>query len=87
MSLPLTKEAARFKGAREFWAAREAAGDSVFIAKGVIFTRKGKEKPVPAFALKKSVTIPRRRYLGLGDAYGKEIEERTAGFIDRLLKG
>lgn len=95
LAFPLNRKAARAGSARRWWAQMEASGVKPFIVKGkngkrstiCVSTGKGKNAKVVAhWVLSREETIPRRRYLGIGPAYGAELEHTMAQFLDKLIK-
>ena len=72
LAIPLTK-AARVLSPRDF--------ENTFILNGVIFMNQD-GKPVALYALKKSVTIPKRPYLFLDSADNKIIAERIRQWFE-----
>ena len=54
--------------------------ENTFVRQGIIWQRKGKRKIIPLFVLKKSVTIPKRKYMS------KTLEEDKEKIIKMLVE-
>jgi phage virion morphogenesis protein len=85
LAIPLTREARLAGRARRWWAAQP---ENPFIArtkKGNMVIFKAGKPPTPSWLLRDSVSIPRRRFLGVGRREGAEIEREMTKYIAKLF--
>lgn len=86
LAIPLTREAAKAGSARR-WIARQRKG-SYFFTAGAIMSKPARGgRPVAVFARLDSVTIPQRRYLGIGPKQAAEIEAFVVAVARKAIAG
>jgi len=89
LAIPLSKSAKRSQFARRWWNQNESK--KPFIRKtrgGKLFIFTSQRGALTAhFLLLKSATIPQRRFIGIGNEYAAEIEQKTVAFMAGKIGG
>jgi phage gpG-like protein len=92
LSIPLSAEARRLGNASLWWSWKESRGENPFIFTSqsgnvLIATSNKKGNLTLHYVLKKSITIPKRRYLDWGEKYIQQINGVVEYYLSQLMEG